>query len=394
MIVNFATSDVAARIETGPSLRFELFYCLHQLASGADDEHDRQILQLPREVVQAQMALGGHPIVWIVVNDALGRLPATANLDQITQSLRRGDARTFATDMLTGLLHDRSVARELVTGKIDLKTALGALPPAKGAWLSHIGLFPFRAHGPMAKAIAKLCQEPRELQNVIRHAIAAFWQAQFATYWNTTAELYVSARGRIDSVVAENNLAPLFDGLNLPARFDAEALSIVSRRGDFALPLERVKSIHIMPSAFNVHRLWTVHDEGRAATAYFPLLDTELAKTARHTLTQHDRSAYDLARIFQALGAEHRLAIADLLAERPRTAAELADALGLARSTLSHHLTLMREAGLLHSARNGGGLELSLNRPPFEALTRGSLARFFIAPDAANSDDASLSRRA
>ncbi len=54
-----------------------------------------------------------------------------------------------------------------------------------------------------------------------------------------------------------------------------------------------------------------------------------------------------LNRLFKALGDPTRRALLGILREGDRTAGELAEAFPLARSTLSQHLRVLREAGLV-----------------------------------------------
>jgi len=54
-----------------------------------------------------------------------------------------------------------------------------------------------------------------------------------------------------------------------------------------------------------------------------------------------------LLRFFKALAHESRLRLLGFLAQRPRTVQELASLLGLTEPTTSHHLVLLREAGLV-----------------------------------------------
>ena len=70
----------------------------------------------------------------------------------------------------------------------------------------------------------------------------------------------------------------------------------------------------------------------------------------------------ELLVLFKALADESRLKIIGLLASRERSVEELATALGLKASTVSHHLTTLREAGLA-SMRADGTTHLYRFRP-------------------------------
>lgn len=68
-------------------------------------------------------------------------------------------------------------------------------------------------------------------------------------------------------------------------------------------------------------------------------------------------SVGDRARILapklKAMADEHRLTLMLLLAERPRTVRELTEATGMGQTLVSHHLTPLREQGLIVAAPKG-----------------------------------------
>lgn len=70
-----------------------------------------------------------------------------------------------------------------------------------------------------------------------------------------------------------------------------------------------------------------------------------------HTSAEAHTSAR--AACFKALADPSRLYILDLLVEGPRCACDLREALQIASNLLSHHLKVLREAGLVHSERRG-----------------------------------------
>ena len=64
----------------------------------------------------------------------------------------------------------------------------------------------------------------------------------------------------------------------------------------------------------------------------------------------------DIARIFRVLGEPARLQLLNLIAAQPNQevrACELVETLGLSQPTVSHHLKVMYEAGLLTKERRG-----------------------------------------
>ncbi|MDO9444523.1 MAG: metalloregulator ArsR/SmtB family transcription factor [Dehalococcoidia bacterium] len=64
--------------------------------------------------------------------------------------------------------------------------------------------------------------------------------------------------------------------------------------------------------------------------------------------------------VFRALGDPTRREVLRLLSERgPMTAGEIADCFDLAKSTMSGHFTVLRQAGLIVSERQGARLVYS-----------------------------------
>jgi ArsR family transcriptional regulator, arsenate/arsenite/antimonite-responsive transcriptional repressor len=63
---------------------------------------------------------------------------------------------------------------------------------------------------------------------------------------------------------------------------------------------------------------------------------------------------------FRAMGDPTRLAILELLSEGSRCVCQIQPALGIAANLLSHHLKILREAGLISSEKIGRLVEYKL----------------------------------
>lgn len=75
----------------------------------------------------------------------------------------------------------------------------------------------------------------------------------------------------------------------------------------------------------------------------------------------------DMSRMFTALGDPHRQRILLLFEPGERlNAGQIADASTLSRSTVSHHLKILREARVLESEKIGKEVWLSINKPYLE----------------------------
>ncbi len=71
---------------------------------------------------------------------------------------------------------------------------------------------------------------------------------------------------------------------------------------------------------------------------------------------------------FRALADENRLKILDLLRGGERCVCELTDALDVGQSLLSHHLRVLKDAGLVTDRRDGRWAYYALDGAAFEQL--------------------------
>jgi len=79
---------------------------------------------------------------------------------------------------------------------------------------------------------------------------------------------------------------------------------------------------------------------------------------------------------FRALADPTRRRILELLAERDRTAGEIADQLPIAFASVSHHLGVLKEAGLVTAEREGQFIRYRLNTTVFQEVVRYFMQRF------------------
>jgi len=72
--------------------------------------------------------------------------------------------------------------------------------------------------------------------------------------------------------------------------------------------------------------------------------------------------------LFKALNDETRRQIIELLKERNMNAGEIADAFNISKPSISHHLDLLKQAGLISAEKKGQFIEYSLNTSILEDL--------------------------
>ncbi|MGI6567483.1 MAG: winged helix-turn-helix transcriptional regulator [Firmicutes bacterium] len=73
---------------------------------------------------------------------------------------------------------------------------------------------------------------------------------------------------------------------------------------------------------------------------------------------------------FKALSDPNRRKILRLLKERDLTAGELAEHFGISKPSLSHHLSILKQAGLVSDERQGQHIVYSLESTVFQDIIR------------------------
>ena len=68
-----------------------------------------------------------------------------------------------------------------------------------------------------------------------------------------------------------------------------------------------------------------------------------------------------MARVFKAMGDENRLTILSLLQNGERCACKLQEALQISQPTLSHHMRILVDAGLVSGRKDGKWIHYSLS---------------------------------
>ena len=87
--------------------------------------------------------------------------------------------------------------------------------------------------------------------------------------------------------------------------------------------------------------------------------------------TQESKDVYsDPVRAIKAVGDRTRLQILRVLLEREHCVTDIARRLGLAQPRISHHLTILRNSGLVLDKRNGKQIIYSVN-PDFRLRQNG-----------------------
>ncbi|MDX5347158.1 MAG: autorepressor SdpR family transcription factor [Hymenobacteraceae bacterium] len=78
-------------------------------------------------------------------------------------------------------------------------------------------------------------------------------------------------------------------------------------------------------------------------------------------------------KLFKALDDPTRRRILELLREKDLTAGEIADAFDISKPSISHHLNLLKEAGVVSSFREGQFIFYSINTTVLDDLISWTL---------------------
>lgn len=78
----------------------------------------------------------------------------------------------------------------------------------------------------------------------------------------------------------------------------------------------------------------------------------------------------NLSRVFKALSDTNRIRILKMLEVRPLCVCEITDILNLATSTVSKHLSILRDAGLIEDEKDGKWVNYDLNREQNDEYAR------------------------
>ncbi|MBO5197708.1 MAG: winged helix-turn-helix transcriptional regulator [Lachnospiraceae bacterium] len=74
--------------------------------------------------------------------------------------------------------------------------------------------------------------------------------------------------------------------------------------------------------------------------------------------------------VFKALADPTRRRILEILSEQSRNAGEIADAFSISKPSISHHLSILKSAGLIQDERQGQNILYSLNTTIFQDIVK------------------------
>ena len=357
--------DRRSLIHVVVSPRFEVFYALRALESGVGDSlHDWRRdteRRLPARLRTSLASIVPTPLMWPLLADALRETPPTVTFDGMIASLQRMDDRSFQSSVLGGVFKQPGTVEGLITGSSSLARTVATEAESQEKLLTLLGLFPFSRKSAVGATFDRIVTSPGAYRDDVVNVLESFWRSGFSETWQRL-EPQLKDRAQEMRTSARDSFAAFATEHKLPVTMDGEQL--IAIRGTARTRVENPAGVYLMPSAFNTARLWASYGDARGRTRFFiPVLDP--------TLSLSGTSSVEPALVFRALGDTTRYAIASSIARAPMTSVELARAFGVSKPTISHHVNLLRSAGLLEETTTESGVVLALNR---RGLERASMA--------------------
>jgi DNA-binding transcriptional ArsR family regulator len=140
-------------------------------------------------------------------------------------------------------------------------------------------------------------------------------------------------------------------------------------------PRPGINRVVLIPSFVN-RPMVTYYEFGEVMLIHYPVADESISADA-------DAPPLRLVRLSKALGDEKRLRILRALSEGEKTLMELADMFGVAKTTMHHHMIVLRSAGLISVGVGSKRYRLRHETvPDLGALLTGYLGATAAAPSA------------
>jgi ArsR family transcriptional regulator len=358
--------------------RFEVFYALRVLeerSSFANRWRSETAQKLPAEFQAAATRVAPRPMMWALLADSLRESKPDPTFPEMLETIASLDDETFQRAVLSGVFRKESVVTDLIAGRQSLGDVVATESERSRPIIGLLGLHPFKRSGAVASAFTRIISEPTEFRSDLSKTLEIFWNSAFSNDWR---QLEPKMRHRVDTMEGARATTPLHvfaAAANLPVIFDDWKRTVSSRRGTVLFRYRDLREIHVIPSAFNDSRLWGAYtDSSGSLQLYFPVFDGGLLETggdhAPRSLERVVAKAPDPSLLFRALGDTTRYAMARVLARSPRTSVELAKEFAVSKATISHHVQVLRQAGLLRERATEKGVALAIDRDALEELAR------------------------
>lgn len=218
-----------------------------------------------------------------------------------------------------------------------------------------------RSTGARRQALREMQDHPERARDMIADGWAAVWEAALAPVWPQLERLLradIAVRAR---TITTAGIAGMAGDLHRQVTWGTGAVRVSLRRHSEQVDC-RGSGLLLVPSVMSSWGCMVLTEPPAQPTLFYP---------ARGVTAGWARDAADIEDALGALLGPARAAIL-LQAGAARTTTQVAHDAGLAISTASHHLSVLRDAGLVTSERDGARMH-HLRTPLGEALVGAAL---------------------
>ncbi len=368
------------------SLRFELFYSLGVLLDPESRIHQGWKQQATAKLGQEffdRLSVVGHAWqIWVALPTLLPADQSEFTFEEVEKSLSEMEIRDWQEKLLFACLHFPDLVTEILEGKCNLKRAINKSPKRKKEWFSFTGLYPYDEDQPIVQNYESLIARPDQHRQEILSLLCIYWDEVFRDTWRLCSPALERSAAAKERLFAVCTFEEFTREALLRVELDTEKGVLHAVRGGEQNDQSHIEQCTFSPSAFNDRRVWSALKSARSKTddcVFFPYFDPEIQLDlveVNHVegLTSPEIDAF---LVFKALGDSTRFAIAGLMAQKPRSATELASLLEVSKPTISHHLEAMRSANLLREEPEAGSVKLTLVRETIEKVSGQAIGKLF-----------------
>lgn len=349
-----------------------MFYALQAL-TGAMGEHlvawrRGMERKLPVRLRAKLTGIAPSPLFWPLLADSLRDSPPAATFPEMLSELRALNTHSFQEFVLGGVFKLPGSVGALIEGNATLPQVIAAEAKGQEKLLSMLGLHPYLKKAPGVAAFERIVAESGAYRDAVVSALASFWSAGFAETWSRLEPQLRKSGGDLERVSSESRFAAFARERKLPLTIEGDEIRTTA--GARRLSAKASSTVYLLPSVFNTSRFWASYADARGRTRFFiPVLDPGVVPVIG--------AVVDSALVFKALGDTTRYAMASAIARTPMTSVELARAFSVSKPTISHHVQMMRAAGLLEETQSERGVILSLDRRVLEGASNAAAREMF-----------------
>jgi DNA-binding transcriptional ArsR family regulator len=386
-------SKLRSVAEFSTSLRFELFYSLLVLTDPEARIHRdwkaRSTSILGESFFKRFERLGGAPQIWPGISTLLPVERYKLGFEEVISGLQKLDVRLWQRKLLAASLHYEELVDSVLINKSSLKSAINRAPKKKQEWLGFLGLFPYHAENPLIRTFECLIAEPDNFKKEIIKLLRNYWESVFENTWQFYSAALQRSAAQRELLFASCSFEEFSRAALLRVELDSKKNVIKAVRGGYQIHEDQIDKCLFAPSAFNDKRLWSALKSSKSSVedfVFFPYFDPsiQLDLALATDIGKIRRPETDPLLVFKALGDTTRFAIASLIARNPCTATELSQTLDVSKPTISHHLEVLRSAGLLEEEPLAGSIRLTLNRQSIEEIGQSAAVKLFESGEKVN----------